>query len=133
MHCRLPAPLVGTRQDVAIPICKTLQTWLGSGVAAQEARLAPEGGLAVGSGRSEAGFPQRCPGLRDDVTTHEAYSPDGPAPLALTLLAAPLAAQVQPAGKVHRVGFILTTSPVMEMAGPEPLNPVVSAFVQGPA
>ena len=43
--------------------------------------------------------------------------------LALALLAAPLAAEAQPAGKVYRVALILTTSPISEMAGPEPLHP----------
>jgi putative tryptophan/tyrosine transport system substrate-binding protein len=47
------------------------------------------------------------------------------------LLAAPLAAEAQQAGKVYRVGFILTTSPVSEMAGPEPVHPLVRAFVHG--
>jgi ABC-type uncharacterized transport system substrate-binding protein len=46
-------------------------------------------------------------------------------------LAAPLAAEAQPAGKVYRVGFIFTTSPVSEMAGPEPVHPLFRAFVQG--
>ena len=34
-------------------------------------------------------------------------------------------------GKVYRVGVIATTSPVSELAGPEPVNPAVRAFVQG--
>ncbi len=46
-------------------------------------------------------------------------------------LAAPLAAEAQQAGKVYRVGFIITTAPVSEMAGPEPAIPTVRAFVQG--
>ncbi|MEK7714662.1 MAG: hypothetical protein AAB387_04330, partial [candidate division NC10 bacterium] len=49
--------------------------------------------------------------------------------LALSLLAAPLAAEAQQAAKVHRVGVILTTSPVSEMAGPEPAHPYIRAFV----
>src|SRR5437870_10631198 len=47
------------------------------------------------------------------------------------LLAAPLAAWAQQAGKVYRVGLIFTTSPVSEMAGPEPVHPLTRAFVQG--
>ena len=47
------------------------------------------------------------------------------------LLAAPLAAEAQPAGKVYRVGLILITTPVSEMAGPEPANPLAGGFVQG--
>ena len=39
----------------------------------------------------------------------------------LSLLAAPLAAAAQQAGKVYRVGLIFTTSPVSEMAGPAQL------------
>ncbi len=46
-------------------------------------------------------------------------------------LAAPLAAGAQQAGKVYRVGLILPTTPVSEMAGPEPAIPTVRAFVQG--
>ncbi len=49
--------------------------------------------------------------------------------LALTLLAAPLAAQAQQAGKVYRVALILTTTPVSEMAGPEPIHAPFRAFV----
>ena len=51
--------------------------------------------------------------------------------LILALLAASLAAGAQQAGKVYRVGFILTTAPVSEMAGPEPVQPLFRAFVQG--
>jgi ABC-type uncharacterized transport system substrate-binding protein len=43
----------------------------------------------------------------------------------------PLAARAQQGGKVHRVGLIATTSPVSELAGPDPVNPAVRAFVQG--
>lgn len=49
--------------------------------------------------------------------------------LALSLLAVPLAAEAQQAAKVHRVGVILTTSPVSEMAGPDPAHPLIRAFV----
>jgi len=51
--------------------------------------------------------------------------------LALGLTLAPLAAGAQQAGKVHRVGLIVTTSPVSEMTGSEPVHPSVRAFVQG--
>jgi putative ABC transport system substrate-binding protein len=44
---------------------------------------------------------------------------------------APLSAKAQQGGKVYRVGVIATTSPVSELAGPEPANPAVRAFVQG--
>ena len=47
------------------------------------------------------------------------------------LLAAPLAAEAQQAEKVYRVGFMFTTSPVSEMAGPEPVHPLARALVQG--
>src|SRR5262245_62407493 len=46
-------------------------------------------------------------------------------------IAVPLAAGAQQAGKVHRVGLIVTTSPVSEMMGSEPVHPSVRAFVQG--
>jgi len=46
------------------------------------------------------------------------------------VLGAPLAA-AQQVGKVYRVGIIATTSPVSEMAGPEPVHPSIRAFVQG--
>ena len=49
----------------------------------------------------------------------------------LGLLAAPLAAEAQQAGKVYRVGLIFTATPLSEMAGPEPVSPVFRAFVQG--
>ena len=45
--------------------------------------------------------------------------------------ATPFAAEAQETRKVYRVGVIATTSPVSELAGPEPLNPAVRAFVQG--
>ena len=54
-----------------------------------------------------------------------------PVLFAFALLAAPLAAEAEPAGKVYRVGLILTTSPVSEMAGPEPVHPLARAFVHG--
>src|SRR5262249_7841970 len=44
---------------------------------------------------------------------------------------APLSAKAQQGGKVYRVGVIATTSPVSELAGLEPANPAVRAFVQG--
>jgi putative ABC transport system substrate-binding protein len=61
----------------------------------------------------------------------------GPAFLVIVLLAilalvlaAPLAAEAQTA-KVYRVALILTTSPVSEMAEPEPAHPSARAFVLG--
>ena len=47
------------------------------------------------------------------------------------LLAAPLAAEAQQAGKVYRIGLISPATPVSEMAGPEPVSPAIRAFVQG--
>src|SRR5262249_23121865 len=47
------------------------------------------------------------------------------------MLAAPLGAGAQRVGKVYRVGIIASTSPVSEMAGPEPVHPSIRAFVQG--
>ena len=51
--------------------------------------------------------------------------------LAGGLLAAPRGGDAQPAGKVYRVGLISVGTPLSEMAGPEPVNPTVRAFVQG--
>ncbi len=51
--------------------------------------------------------------------------------LAITLLAAPLAAEAQAAGKVYLVGLIFSTSQVSAMAGPEPVHPAARAFMQG--
>jgi hypothetical protein len=34
----------------------------------------------------------------------------------------PLAARAQQTGKVYRVGLVFTTSPVSEMAGPDPIT-----------
>jgi putative ABC transport system substrate-binding protein len=49
----------------------------------------------------------------------------------LGLLAAPLAVEAQPAGRVYRVGFMVTTSPVSEMVGADPVNPGARALVHG--
>lgn len=49
--------------------------------------------------------------------------------LTISLLAAPLAAQAQPP-RVHRVAIVVTSSPVSELAGPDPSNPSVRAFVR---
>ncbi len=54
-----------------------------------------------------------------------------PVMFAVALLLAPLPAEAQPTGKVYRVALILTTSPVSEMAGPEPVHPLARAFVHG--
>ena len=43
---------------------------------------------------------------------------------------APLAVGAQQPGKIYRVGLIFSTSPVSEMAGPEPVNPVAKTFSQ---
>ena len=48
-----------------------------------------------------------------------------------SLLAAPLVAGAQQAGKVYRVGFIFPSAPLSEMTGPEPVHPLVRAFVLG--
>ena len=45
------------------------------------------------------------------------------------LFAAQLNANVQQAHKVRRVALIASTTPVAEMAGPEPLNPFTRAFL----
>jgi ABC-type uncharacterized transport system substrate-binding protein len=50
--------------------------------------------------------------------------------LGRSILAAPLAADAQQAGTVHRVALIFTTSPMSEMAGPEPARPGARAFVR---
>jgi putative tryptophan/tyrosine transport system substrate-binding protein len=50
--------------------------------------------------------------------------------VAVLLFAMPLAADAQQREKIYRVGLIATTSPVSELAGPEPVNPAVRAFVQ---
>src|SRR5262245_57573129 len=44
-------------------------------------------------------------------------------------LAWPLAARGQRTGKIHRVGLILSTSPVASMIGADPRNPAARAFV----
>jgi putative ABC transport system substrate-binding protein len=41
----------------------------------------------------------------------------------------PFAVRAQQVGKVYRVGLIITTSPVSEMAGPDPSHPSTRAFV----
>jgi ABC transporter substrate binding protein len=51
-----------------------------------------------------------------------------------TALAWPLADRAlaqKPPGKVHRVGLLFATVPAAELAGPEPINPLVKAFVHG--
>src|SRR5262245_14103493 len=44
-------------------------------------------------------------------------------------LAWPLAARGQRTGKIHRVGLILSTSPVASMIGADPRNTAARAFV----
>ena len=53
------------------------------------------------------------------------------ATVAGSLLAAPLAAEAQQAGKVYRVGLIFPSPLVSEMTGPEPVNVAARAFVRG--
>jgi len=48
-----------------------------------------------------------------------------------SILAGPLACEVQQAGKVYRIGLIAAAQPVSEMAGPEPVSPSWRALVQG--
>jgi putative tryptophan/tyrosine transport system substrate-binding protein len=43
----------------------------------------------------------------------------------------PPPAGAQPPARVHRVGLILTTSPLSELTGPDPIHPLVRAFVHG--
>jgi len=45
------------------------------------------------------------------------------------VVAWPLAGRAQQTGKVYRVGLIITTSPVSEMVGPDPIHPLVRTFV----
>jgi ABC-type uncharacterized transport system substrate-binding protein len=42
----------------------------------------------------------------------------------------PIAARAQQTGRVYRVGLVFTTSPVSEMAGPDPIHPLARSFVQ---
>jgi len=41
-----------------------------------------------------------------------------------------LAAEAQQAGKVYRVALVFTTAPVSEMQGPDPVHPLVRAFLE---
>ena len=50
--------------------------------------------------------------------------------LTLGALKTPLSAEAQQAGHVYRVGFVFLTSPVSEMAGPEPVHDLARTFVQ---
>jgi putative tryptophan/tyrosine transport system substrate-binding protein len=43
----------------------------------------------------------------------------------------PLVARAQQTGRVYRVALVFTTSPVSEMAGPDPIHPLARSFVQG--
>src|SRR5262245_66253219 len=45
------------------------------------------------------------------------------------VVAWPLAGRAQQTGKTYRVGLIVTTSPVSEMVGPDPIHPLVRTFV----
>jgi ABC-type uncharacterized transport system substrate-binding protein len=42
----------------------------------------------------------------------------------------PIGARAQQTGRVYRVGLVFTTSPVSEMAGPDPIHPLARSFVQ---
>src|SRR5262245_2406933 len=46
------------------------------------------------------------------------------------VVAWPLAGRAQQTGKVYRVGLIITTSPVSEMVGSDPIHPLVRTFVR---
>jgi putative tryptophan/tyrosine transport system substrate-binding protein len=50
--------------------------------------------------------------------------------LGSSAVAWPLATRAQQAGRVYRVGLVFTTSPVFEMAGPDPVHPLARSFVQ---
>src|SRR6202795_957725 len=41
----------------------------------------------------------------------------------------PLAARAQQVGRAYRIGLLFSTSPVSEMAGPEPIHPSARLFV----
>ena len=45
------------------------------------------------------------------------------------LLAAPLGAEAQQAGKVARIAYVATTTPVSEMTGPDPRHPPIRQFL----
>ena len=45
------------------------------------------------------------------------------------LLAAPLGAEAQQAGKVARISYVATTTPVSEMTGPDPRHPPIRQFL----
>src|SRR4051812_40513098 len=49
--------------------------------------------------------------------------------LVLAVVATPVAAGAQQATRMYRVGLVYTTSPVWELAGPEPVHPGARAFV----
>jgi putative ABC transport system substrate-binding protein len=51
--------------------------------------------------------------------------------MASGLVSTPLTAKAQPAGKVYRVGLVLSPSPLSVMVGPNPPHPHVRAFLQG--
>jgi putative ABC transport system substrate-binding protein len=49
--------------------------------------------------------------------------------LCLVLLAAPLAAEAQPAGRVPHIALVFESIPVAQMLGPDPIQPHARAFV----
>jgi ABC-type uncharacterized transport system substrate-binding protein len=48
----------------------------------------------------------------------------------VAFLAVPLSTHAQQAGKVHHLAIIGSTMPVAEMAGPDPRNPILKAFMR---
>jgi putative ABC transport system substrate-binding protein len=48
-----------------------------------------------------------------------------------TLLAGPLAAEAQQAGKVWRIGVLFGGTPTADMAGPEPRSAILRSFLEG--
>ena len=49
--------------------------------------------------------------------------------VAVAVLTASFPATAQQAGKVHRVALVVTTTPIAEMAGPDPVHLITRAFV----
>ena len=50
--------------------------------------------------------------------------------LTIGLLATPLPANAQQAGKIYRVALVYTTAPLSEMVGPDPVHPYPRAFLR---
>jgi putative tryptophan/tyrosine transport system substrate-binding protein len=47
------------------------------------------------------------------------------------VVSSPFAAQAQQPSKIHRVGLVLGVAPISTITGPDPIDPVVKAFVHG--